>query len=143
MPRNIALTLLLTFTAVAATDTWQKVRDLPGGTELRVYKKDARQPVNAKLADATEDSLIVVLKKDEEVGIPKDQIDRIDYRPQKESRVTTSGSTKVDDPNMQAPVGPQRDAKVPGTSSSSNMSFGGKPDFETIYRRPPMLPEKK
>jgi hypothetical protein len=141
MLRNIALTLLLTFTAFAATDTWNKVRDLPGGTELRVYKKDAKQPLNAKMADATDDSLIVVVKK-EEIAIPKDQIDRIDYRPQKEGRVTTSGSTKVDDPNMQAPVGPQRDAKVPGTSSSSNMSFGGKPDFETIYRRTPMLPVK-
>jgi hypothetical protein len=143
MLRNIALTFLLTFTAVAATDTWQKVRDLPGGTELRVYKKDAHQPINAKFADATDDSLIVVLKKDEEVSIPKDQIDRIDYRPQQGRHVSTSSTSKVDDPNMQAPVGPQRDAKVPGTSSSSNMSFGGKPDFETIYRRLPVLPAPK
>lgn len=134
MLRNIALTLLLTFTAVSAADNWQKVRDLPGGTELRVYKTDGKQPVNAKLADATDDALIVVVKKDE-VSIPKNQIDRIDYRPQKGSRVTTSGTSKVEDPNTQAPIGPARDAKVPGTSSSSNMSFGGKPDFETIYRR--------
>jgi hypothetical protein len=48
----------------------------------------------------------------------------------------------VDDPNTQAPIGPDRDAKVPGTSSSSNVSFGGKPDFETIYRRTPLLPAK-
>lgn len=141
MLRNIALTLLITLAAVAATDTWPKVRDLPGGTELRIYKKDARQPVEAKLADATDDSLIVVVKK-QEIVIPKDQIDRIDYRPQKGSRVTTSSTSKVDDPNTQAPIGPDRDAKVPGTSSSSNVSFGGKPDFETIYRRTPSLPAK-
>lgn len=141
MMRNIALTLLLTLTAFAATDTWPKVRDLPGGTELRVYKKDARQALNAKFGDATDDTLIVVVKN-EEISIPKAQIDRIDYRPQKSGRVTTTSTTKVDDPNTQAPIGPARDAKVPGTSSSSNMSFGGKPDFETIYRRTPMLPAK-
>jgi hypothetical protein len=141
--RRIALTLLLTFAAFGATDTWPKVRDLPGGTELRVYKKDGRPPINAKLADVTDDALIVVLKKDEEVSIPKDQIERIDYRPQKVSRPTTIVNNKVEDPNTQAPVGPQRDAKVPGTSSSSNMSFGGKPDFETIYRRVAVPPAAK
>jgi hypothetical protein len=142
MMRTIAITLLMTLTALGATDTWPKVKDLPGGTEVRVYKRDGKPPVTAKLADATDDQLIIVVKK-EEISIPKDQIDRIDYRPQKSDRVTTTTTNKTDDPATQAPIGPARDARVPGTSSSSNMSFGGKPDFETIYRRTAMLPEKK
>ncbi len=142
MMRTLALTLLMTLTALGATDTWPKVKDLPGGTEVKVYKRDGKPPITAKLADATDDQLIVVVKKDE-VAIPKDQIERIDYRPQKGDRVTRTTTTKTDDPNTQAPIGPQRDAHVPGTSSSSDLSFGGKPDFETIYRRVAALPEKK
>ena len=126
--------LLLCLAAFAAADQWVKVRELHGGTELRIYKKNATQPVIAKMADATDNSLIVVVKN-EEMSIPKDEIDRIDYRPQKSGHVTTETHTKTDDPNTQAPLGPQRNARVPGSSSSSIASFGGKPDFETIYRR--------
>ncbi len=139
--RILAVSILIALAAFGADDAWTKVRDLHSGTELRIYKKDAKQPLNVKMGDSTEDSLIVVVKN-EEVAIPKDQIDRIDYRPPKGSRVTTQNKTETTDPAAEAPIGPNRGARVPGTSSSSDAIFGNKPDFQTIYRRTSAAPKK-
>src|SRR5579863_6245112 len=92
------LLLLAAMTAFAADDPWAKVRDLKGGTELRIYKRGIPQPVLAKSADVTDDNLIVVVKN-EQVAIPKDQIDRIDYRPKPGSRLTTETKSKPTDPD--------------------------------------------
>lgn len=131
--------------AYAAGDPWAKVKDLKTGTELRVYKVNAKQPILAKMDELTDESLVVVLKN-EQMAIPKDQIDRIDYRPPaKGPRITKETKTTMDIPNQQ-PVGPgptPAGPPLPGTSSSSGLSVGSKPDFETIYRRTPALPAPK
>ena len=133
--------LLATMTAFAADDPWAKVRDLKGGTELRVYKKGTAQPVLAKSDDVNDDNLMVVVKN-EQVAIPKDQIDRIDYRPSKPgSRLTTETKSKPTDPDY-TPGPPTRGAAVPGTSTSTSVGIGSKPDFELIYKRPTPPPKK-
>ena len=131
--RTLALLLIATLTCLSAEDSWSKVRGLKSGTEIRIFKKGSRQPIVAKADDATEDKLTAVVKN-EQVAIAKDDIDRVDARPiQSTSRVTK----ETREPNREGSVAHPRPADVPTSSSSTNVSFGGKPDFETIYRRAP------
>jgi hypothetical protein len=133
--------LLAATTAFAADDPWAKVRDLKGGTELRIYKKGAAQPVLAKSDDVTGDNLMVVVKN-EQVAIPKDQIDRIEYRPTKPGgRLTTETKSQPTEPDT-TPGPPGHGSTVPGSSTSTNVSIGSKPDFELIYKRPIPPPKK-
>jgi hypothetical protein len=141
-----ALLLSLTaVTALAADNPWDKVRELKTGTELRVYKKGARQPLLGTMDEANDERLIVVVKN-EELAIQKDDIDRIDYRPTKPSgraaKVTTTTTT---DSTQTTPVGPvpQGTHAGPSTTTSTTIGSGSKPDFETIYRRTSVTPEKK
>ncbi len=123
---------------MGADDSWTKVRALESGTELRVTKKGTKQPLLLKMDEATADTLLAVLKN-EQVSILKEQIDQIDYRPKAGARkMVRETKTTVEDPNKKAPLpaGPHP-ANVPGMSTSSNVIFGSKPDFETIYRRSP------
>ena len=48
----------------AADDPWAKVKAIKGGTELRVYKKGSSQPLLVKMGDATDESLIIVIKNE-------------------------------------------------------------------------------
>jgi hypothetical protein len=133
--------LLAAMTAFAADDPWAKVRDLKSGTELRIYKKGTAQPVLAKSDDVTDDNLIVVVKN-EQVAISKELIDRIDYRPAKPGgRLTTETKSKPTDPDY-TPGPPTRGPAVPGTSTSTSVGIGSKPDFELIYKRPTPPPKK-
>ncbi len=119
--------------AFAPNDPWTKVHELKSGAELRIFKKGVRQPVLATYEDLNDDSLIIATKT-EEVAIPKDQIDRIDFRPKPESRVTKETRTTVTDPDPASPPNHSAAAAQPGSSTSTNFSFGSKPDFQTIYR---------
>ena len=108
------LLLLAALSAFGADQAWTKVRALKSGTELRIFRRGTTKPVMAKLDDATDNNLIVVTK-DEQQAIPKDQIDRIDYRPAgsrvtKETRVTNDAPS---DPE----VGPK-------SSGSTTMGSG-------------------
>jgi hypothetical protein len=138
---RILLVCLFAVVAARADDAWNKVKEVKTGTELRVYKTGAKQPVAAKFSDATDDHLVIILKN-EEKAIPKEEIERIEYRPAGNgNRVRTETRNTTDTPESQ-PVGPRPNpgANVPGTSSSSTMSMGSKPDFETLYRKPPAHP---
>lgn len=117
---RIFVFFLAGLTAFAGEDAWVKVRELKSGTELRIQKRGSTQPLLAQMGDATEENLVVIVKN-EQVAIPKEQIDRIDYRPIKPGGRATKESRE----------------EVKGTSSSvtSGISIGSKPDFETIYRR--------
>ena len=138
-----ALLILLSALAVfAADDPWAKVKDLKAGAEIRVYKKGSSQPMAALMGDLTEDNLIIVVKK-EQSAIPRDQIDRIDARPPAGRRMTTQTTTKQTYPDANsAGPSPNKGADVPGSSTDTNVSFGSKPDFETVYRRPTGGPKK-
>ncbi|WP_321473031.1 hypothetical protein [uncultured Paludibaculum sp.] len=143
MPKFIAI-LITALAVFAADDAWTKVRALKGGAELRIVRKDVRQPILAKMDELTDSSLVVVVKN-EQVAIPRDEIERIDARPQQSgSRMTKE--TKVgrqDEPSRDvASPKPGRDGG-PSNSSSSSVAFGSKPDFETVYRSLAPPPAKK
>jgi hypothetical protein len=129
--RTLFLFLLAALAAFCAGDDWTKVKDIKTGADLRIYKKGSAQPISAQMGDLTDDNIIVLIKKTE-TAIPRDQIDRIDARPLPGKRVTKETSDKTS-------IGP--DGSVT-SSSSGGYSFGGKPDFETVFRRVAPPPKK-
>ena len=144
--RKLALFLGTALLAFGTDDPWAKVKELKTGAELRVYKKGAPQPLLVKLDELTDENLVVI-DKNRQTAIAREQIDRVDYRPSGKSRVTKESTTKVNDavgdPKAVIPGPGQQGTPGPSTSTSSNVSIGSRPDFETIYRRPTGGPPKK
>ncbi|HEY1219544.1 MAG: hypothetical protein ABSE42_19235 [Bryobacteraceae bacterium] len=139
--RWIAMVLLAAVTAFAADDPWTKIRDLKSGTELRIFKKGGMHPILAKMEEANPDSLIIVLKN-EEMAIPREQIDRIDYRPLRTGgRVTKEVTETVQGPDAKTAAAALDSVPGESTTASTNYVIGSQPEFQTIYRRPP--PPKK
>jgi hypothetical protein len=142
--RKLALLFCAALMAFGADDPWAKLKELKTGTELRVYKKGAPQPLLVQMDELTDDNLVVIDKK-KQTAIARDDIDRVDYRPPGKSRVTKETTTKVSDsvgdPKAVIPS-PNPGAPSSTTSTSSSLSIGSKPDFETIYKRPPSPPKK-
>jgi hypothetical protein len=136
---KLVLLLCTALAAFGADDPWAKLKELKTGTELRVYKKGSMQPLLVKMDELTDENLIVIDKK-EQTAIARDQIDRVDYRPSGKSRVTTESTTKVNDgmgdPKAVIPGPGQQGTPGPSTSTSSGLSVGSRPDFETVYKRP-------
>jgi hypothetical protein len=128
--------------AAGAEDPWTKVRAVKSGSELRILKREAKQPLMATFDEATDERLVVVVKN-EQVSIPKEDIDRIDARPKtgrpvtRESKVTNSAPGNPSATDQRPGGGPPG----PSQSVASGVSFGSKPDFETVYRRPPTAPK--
>ena len=121
---------------MGAEDSWSKVRELKSGVEIRIFKKGSSQPILAKADEATDDKLMAVVKN-EQVAIPKIDIDRVDARPAQTSRRISKETRESNtEPNKEAiSTAHPRVPDVPGSTSSTNFSIGGKSDFETIYRR--------
>jgi hypothetical protein len=122
--------MLAALVAFGADDDWTKVRALKTGAELRIFKKGAAQPVLAQMDELTDENLVVIVKKTQ-MAIPKNQIDRLDARP-------AGGGAKKETTSKQSVDADGKET----TSTSTGYSFGGKPDFETVYRRPPGAPKK-
>ena len=145
MARRLFLFLLIAVaSAWAADDAWSKVKALKTGTELRVYKKGSMQPILAQMDELTDENLIVIVKKTQ-TAIARDQIDRIEARPQAGRRLTTETTTKETAPDAKsasAQPSPGHGPDVPETSTSTNVSVGSKPNFEVVYRRAPGTPKK-
>ena len=134
--------LLAAATAFAADDPWAKVQALKSGTEIRVLKKGSTQPVIGKFDEANSERLIIVVKN-EQSAIAKDQIDRLDYRPSGSRVAVTSKTEQTDPAAAQEPrAGMNHQPEGGGTSTTSGVNFGSKPDFETLYRRPIGAPKK-
>ena len=134
MPR-IFILVLAALTIFAADNPWTKVRELKSGSELRIYKRGASQPIIATMDEANDERLIAVVKN-EQIAFAKADIDRIDARPETKGgrmmKTTTTTTTELHD-KVAAP-GPQGQLG-PSTSTSTGFSNRPKPDFETIYRR--------
>jgi len=116
----------------AADNPWDKVKELKSGADIRIIRKGAPQPLEAKFDEATDDHIVIVVKK-EQKSIPKDEIDRLDYRPKAGGRSTETKVTNTP-ADTTPPAGMSHGPQVPGQSSSTNVSFG-KPGYETLYRR--------
>ncbi|MBZ5584095.1 MAG: hypothetical protein LAQ30_18155 [Acidobacteriia bacterium] len=136
-----ALIFLLALAAFGADDPWAKVKELRSGAEIRVYKRGAAQPLTGTFDELRDDDIVVVIKH-EQSAIPKDQIMRLDARPQKPaSRMKTETQSKTQMPDARSSIPePRQGPARPSTSTSTNVTFGSKPDFETIYRRTPGAP---
>ena len=116
-----------------ADNPWTKVKELRDRNELRIYRKAVREPIIATFDEANDERIVVVVKN-KQMAIPREDIDRIDARPVSTRKMNVEKTDKRTEPDY-VPR-PNAGPPVPGTSSSSNVSFGGKPDFETIYQRP-------
>lgn len=125
-----------------ADDAWIKVQELKHGTEIRIYRKGVREPVVAKFDEANGERVLIV-GKNSQSAVSKDDIERLDARPAAVPGVkksTTVSTAKTVDPDYTPH--PPGGVPVPSTSYGSNTTFGGsKPDFETVYRRVAALPK--
>jgi hypothetical protein len=143
MKRSVFTILVAALTLAAADDPWTKVQELKSGTDLRIQKRGVPQAIMAQMDEANEDRILVVIKS-EQVSILKEQIDRLDARPKsgsrmvKETKTTTSGPGNPTAAEQRIGGGPPG----PSGSTSTGLTFGSKPDFETIYRRPIAPPKK-
>jgi hypothetical protein len=130
-----AMLVISAAAAMAADDPWTKVQELKSGQELRVIKKGSPQPVMAQFGELTDENLVVIVK-DTQKAIARDDIERIDARPVKKgSRVKTESRVETAPPGT-GDTPQERNTSRPSQSTSSNISFEGKPGFETVYRRP-------
>lgn len=133
---RFSLGFLCAVAAFAAGDEWQKVQDLKSGSEIRIYRKGERQPLSAVFSEASAERVVVIVKNAQS-AIAKDDIDRLDARPSGKSapRVTSQTTTKNTDPDYTIP--PTNGVPVPGSSSSTSYNVGSsKPAFATVYVRP-------
>lgn len=125
---RILLFLLAGALAASAQDAWTKVSKLKSGTEIRVYKRGSLQPLLAKMGEATADQLVIIVKN-EQMAVYREDIDRLDYRPELPGgrlvKDTKTIPSTVYDPNT--------------NKTTSGVTVRPKPEFETIYRRPPPL----
>ncbi len=129
--RGLLLLMLAGLVAFGAEDEWAKVKALKTGADLRVYKKGSTQPVSAQMDELTDVNLVVIVKKTE-TAIPKEQIDRIDARP-------SGGNRPVKETTTKETIGADGQ---PSSGTSTGYSWGNKPGFETVYRRPPAAPKQ-
>ncbi|HXK06698.1 MAG TPA: hypothetical protein VMS37_30160 [Verrucomicrobiae bacterium] len=132
--------------AFGADDPWAKVKELKTGTELQVYKRGAAQPLNVKMDELTDENLVVI-NKNAQVAIPRDQIDRIDARPIARVRtVTDTADAQKDaatDPRSNIPGPNQPPGTIHQTSTTAtNGVTWTKQGFETVYRRTAGSPPK-
>lgn len=142
MLKSAIVLLLAAMASYAAEDAWAKVRAVKSGTEIRVVKRGTVEPVLAKMDELTDDNLVIVVKN-AQVAIPRDRIDRIDARPaQTGKRVVQQTTSSGPDVTTGVDRSTRPNSDRPSSSYGSSVSFVGKPDFETVYRRAPGAPKK-
>jgi len=125
--------LVAAMTALADDDPWAKVRDLKSGSQLRIYKVGEKDAIFAKLDQAGEESLIVITKN-AQVSIPKEEIERLDLRVV--GLRSAAKQTRVD--RKVAPKGAEVTGNtIPGATTSVTSGLSRPQPFETIYRRAP------
>jgi hypothetical protein len=138
---KVFLFALAAVAAFGADDPWAKVKEIKSGTELRVVRKGSAQPLLVKMDELTDENLLVV-NKNAQLAIPRDQIDRIDSRAAKPHWVKETTNT-VNSGEAKPPApGSEGTAPAPTSSTSTGFSKGSRPDFETVYRRPAPAPRK-
>ena len=146
------LLFVLPLLALGADDPWTKVREVKSGTELLIYKQGLKKAIAAKMDEATETRLMIVIGESQ-VAIPKAEIDRIEQRPlPKGSRVTRETKTTkgvfdsaadghADGHGQPMKQGQTKPPASASSSTSSSVSIGGKAPFEPLYRRPLTSPK--
>jgi hypothetical protein len=142
MARSLWLLFAAAVAFGASEDTWNKVKELKSGTEIRIVRRGVPRPIEAKL-DETRDDAVVIVVKNEQISVPREDIDRLDYRPKPGSRIQKTGDAKEVPPDNTQPVGMDHHPPVPSTNYSSGLSIGSKPNYEPLYQRPTPAPKKQ
>ena len=107
MFRMFLVLFVATMTALAQDQSWSTVRRVETGTDLRIYRKGDKKPLEGKLREAGDENLVVSVKKGQE-SVAKDQIERIDMR--------THGASHVKE------------------KKGREVTVHAKPHYKTIYR---------
>ena len=142
--RTVLLLIAAIATAFAADDSWTKVKDLKSGTELRIVRDGAKQPLLAQMDHATDESLYIATKRSSS-SVPKSEItSRLPPAPNRQSANEAEHGQEQTGRQSFA-IGAALGGRLagPSSSASSSVSIGSKPDFETIYRRIPGAPPLK
>ncbi|MBE0658379.1 MAG: hypothetical protein IH602_11870 [Bryobacteraceae bacterium] len=141
MMMRLAVFILAALATVGADDPWAKVKELGSGSELKIWKKGAAQPVEAVYDDLTEEKLLAVVKN-EQVAIPKAEIDRIDARAKaQKGKAVKETRVERDVHRPERAAAPPRSMREPTAGSpqstvSNTVSWAnGKAPYETVYRR--------
>ncbi len=125
--------LITALAALAAEDAWAKVRELKSGAELRIYKLNSKDPLLAKFDHAGDESLVVITRNGQ-VSVLKQEIDRIERR--REPRRPLVKETRTD--RKVAAKGAETTSNtIPGatTTVKTGLDIPSKAAFETIYDR--------
>lgn len=137
MKRLLVLFVLGLTGLFAADDGWGKVKSTESGTELRIKRVGKLPTLVANLDEVTDESVIVTTKT-EQISVPKEEIERIDFRKgsrgRQVTRQVTNDNTPLDKEAARPKPGP---ARTPGPvgSSSSSVTMGGKPSYELLWKR--------
>jgi hypothetical protein len=136
MRRSILLLLSTVALVAAAENSWDKVKELKSGSEVRIYEVGKPTPVEAKLDEVRDDDIVVILKN-EQKAIRKDIIVRLDARPNGKRPMNTETKRTIDRGVTPGPPQgkPTEKPNIPGESTSSSVTFGSKPAYETVYRK--------
>lgn len=135
--KTVLLTVALSMAAMAAEDGWAKVKALKSGVEVRIQKAGEKKPIEGKLDEANDERLVLVVKNTQ-MGVAREEVEKLEARPGK-AVVTRTTTTKNENPAAQ--VGGNQ-PRIPGASpvpalqsTSSGVSYGGKPPYELVYRK--------
>src|SRR5512134_3808970 len=101
LSRIAILTMAVCTACAAADDDWAKLAALKSGTEVRITRKGKPQPVVGKMDEAREQSLVVVVKN-EQIAIPKEEIEKVEARPNKSGGKFEKTETVTREPGYQA-----------------------------------------
>ena len=124
---------------LSAADPWIKVRELKSGSDVKIFKRGVKQPLEGKFDQLTDESVVVALKS-EQTAISKDEVERIDARPARTGSLLTRESTIKQETGRDGErAGPRPNPGTPGPSSStsSGLTINNAPSYQTIYRRLP------
>ena len=133
--------LLALAAAFGEEDPWIKVRELAKGAELRIYKTGEKQPVAARFDSLSQDSLIVV-RKNAQVAMAKDLVERVDCRPADSGGRIATDTRRVVGTKEESLTGRSKDTTLPPRSTSSSVRIQPRRGFETVYQRPGNAPRR-
>jgi hypothetical protein len=130
-------TACLLFAAMALAgegDCWDKMRELASGGQLRIYQAGAKRPLTATL-DRVSDEALIVVHKDKQISIPRERVERVDWRPGNSGNRVTGEARRNIGSRESAVTGRSKDSSLPANSTSAGIRIEGPPGFRTVYRR--------
>lgn len=137
-----ALCLLMTAAAAfGEEDPWAKLRGLESGSELRIYKIGAKQPINARLDEVKQESILIATDK-EQMAVPKSEIERVDRRIAPATSRVAVEARRVVGTHESTVSAAGADRSAPPLSTLAGIKIKSQQDFEIVYQRGPAADKK-